>query len=167
MNICGRLLFSVRFILSLYILLCDDASIKNRPMWARSLTAFIEHAASRTIHLNLAFRAKCYIFPQSHDGHKCLVWHSYERPHKKVLILELTLGLEVDVGVTFVRFIISYTLWCALCRCSLDGERATETRHNGGPGKKKGKMAVISICYLAPDTPTGLSTAFDLLAALV
>jgi hypothetical protein len=49
------------------------------------------------------------------------------------------------------------------CRCSLDGEWATETRHNGGPGKKKGRMAVVSICYLAPDTPTGLSTAFDLL----
>ncbi len=68
-------------------------------------------------------------------------------------------------GMVRVRIIV-HSVLCSillLCRCSLDGEWATETRHNGGPGKKKGRMAVVSICYLAPDTPTGLSTAFDLL----
>jgi hypothetical protein len=47
-------------------------------------------------------------------------------------------------------------------RCSIDGEWATELRYNGGPGEKSSKMAVISVAYMAPDTPPWLGSAIDL-----
>jgi hypothetical protein len=47
-------------------------------------------------------------------------------------------------------------------RCSIDGEWTTERRMNGGPGRKQGKLAVLSVSYLAPDTPRGLTQLLDI-----
>jgi hypothetical protein len=48
-------------------------------------------------------------------------------------------------------------------RCSVDTEWPTEERYNGGPGRKSSKTAVVSVAYLAPETPTGLTCTKDLL----
>jgi hypothetical protein len=59
--------------------------------------------------------------------------------------------------------------WCQTCmnvqtrRCSVDTEWPTQERYNGGPGRKSSKTAVVSVAYLAPETPTGLASTKDLL----
>ncbi len=48
-------------------------------------------------------------------------------------------------------------------RCSIDTEWSTQLRPNGGPGKKIGKVAVVSICYLTPDADQKITAIEDLL----
>jgi hypothetical protein len=48
-------------------------------------------------------------------------------------------------------------------RCSIDTEWSTQLRYNGGPGKKIGKVAVVSICYLTQDAPRNATGIEELL----
>jgi hypothetical protein len=47
-------------------------------------------------------------------------------------------------------------------RVALDTEWRTERRFNNGPGKKVGKVAVISLSYLDPETPSNSVSIDDL-----
>ncbi len=58
--------------------------------------------------------------------------------------------------------------WCeavlnsGVTRMALDTEWRTERRFNNGPGKKVGKVAVISLSFLDPEAPTNLVSIDDL-----
>ena len=58
--------------------------------------------------------------------------------------------------------------WCeavlnsGVTRVALDTEWRTERRFNNGPGKKVGKVAVISLSFLDPETPSNLVSIDDL-----
>jgi hypothetical protein len=58
--------------------------------------------------------------------------------------------------------------WCeavlnsGVTRVALDTEWRTERRFNNGPGKKVGKVAVISLSYLDPETPSNSVSIDDL-----
>ncbi len=80
------------------------------------------------------------------------------------LVRDLSLPLSVkNCTVQFHKRPDLINNWCLALlnsqvhRCSIDGEWTTERRMNGGPGRKQGKLAVLSVSYFAPDTPRGLT----------
>ena len=83
--------------------------------------------------------------------------------HKVTSYLKLPPG-----NIHFAKHTAGINSWCqallnsTVTRCSVDGEWSTERRANGGPGKKSSKICVISVSYLEPNIPPGITCLTEL-----
>jgi hypothetical protein len=83
---------------------------------------------------------------------------------------KVTSSLELPhANIHFSKNPSGINSWCqallnsSVTRCSIDGEWSTERRANGGPGKKSSKVCVISVSYLEPNIPPGITSITQLL----
>ncbi len=107
-------------------------------------------------------------FPDLARPLQCVGVVDYNASNKPKIYLSILPELKPRI-LTFSRKIADINNWCLafinsqVRRCSVDSEWSMERRTNGGPGRKMGKIAVLSASYLTLDTPQGLTLLEELL----